>query len=143
MQMKPSTILIASSIVFFIMFIYSGYDKIINFSDKIKSLDNKLSKYINLPESVLEFGMTLVILLEMIGPFIILARMILGNDAPDILKILSNFTFICFILFIIVVTLIYHPPNDKIIPFLSNCTTLSGIIIMFVVSESSLINNKI
>ena len=48
MQMKPSTILIASSIVFFIMFIYSGYDKIINFSDKIKSLDNKLSKYINL-----------------------------------------------------------------------------------------------
>ena len=87
--------------------------------------------------------MTLVILLEMIGPFIILARMILGNDAPDILKILSNFTFICFILFIIVVTLIYHPPNDKIIPFLSNCTTLSGIIIMFVVSESSLINNKI
>jgi hypothetical protein len=123
------------------MFIYSGYDKIINFSDKIKSLDNKLSKYINLPESVLEFGMTLVILLEMIGPFIILARMILGNDAPDILKILSNFTFICFILFIIVVTLIYHPPNDKIIPFLSNCTTLSCIIIMFVVSESSLINN--
>ena len=141
MQMKPSTILIASSIVFFIMFIYSGYDKIINFSDKLKSLDNKLSKYINLPESVLEFGMTLVILLEMIGPFIILARIILGNDAPDILKILSNFTFICFILFIIVVTLIYHPPNDKIIPFLSNCTTLSGIIIMFVVSESSLINN--
>jgi hypothetical protein len=123
------------------MFIYSGYDKIINFSDKLKSLDNKLSKYINLPESVLEFGMTLVILLEMIGPFIILARIILGNDAPDILKILSNFTFICFILFIIVVTLIYHPPNDKIIPFLSNCTTLSGIIIMFVVSESSLINN--
>ena len=55
MQMKPSTILIDSSIVFFIMFIYSGYDKINNFSDKIKSLDNKLSKYINLPESVLEF----------------------------------------------------------------------------------------
>jgi len=141
MQMKPSTILIDSSIVFFIMFIYSGYDKIINFSDKIKSLDNKLSKYINLPESVLEFGMKLVILLEIIGPIIILYRMILGNDAPDILKILSIFTFICFILFIIVVTLIYHPPNDKIIPFLSNCTTLSGIIIMFVVSESSLINN--
>lgn len=139
--MKPSTILIDSSIVFFIMFIYSGYDKIINFSDKIKSLDNKLSKYINLPESVLEFGMKLVILLEIIGPIIILYRMILGNDAPDILKILSIFTFICFILFIIVVTLIYHPPNDKIIPFLSNCTTLSGIIIMFVVSESSLINN--
>lgn len=138
--MKPYTILIASSLVFFIMFIYSGYDKINNFSDKIKSLDNKLSKYINLPESILEFGMKLVILLEIIGPIIILYRMILGNEAPDILKILSIFTFICFILFIIVVTLIYHPPNDKIIPFLSNCTTLSGIIIMFVVSESSLIN---
>ncbi len=123
------------------MFIYSGYDKIIYFKDKIKSLDNKLSQYIKLDECILDFGMKLVILLEILGPIIILARMILGKDAPNILKILSIFTFICFILFLIVVTLIYHPPNDKIIPFLSNCTTLSGIIIMFVVSESSMINN--
>lgn len=139
MQMKPSTILIASSLFFFFMFLYSGFDKIFNFRDKIKSLDNKLSKYIKLPESVLELGMKLVILLEIAGPVIILVRMMLGNRAPDILKRLSNFTFICFILFLIVVTLIYHPPNDKIIPFLSNLTTLCGIIIMFVVSESSLI----
>jgi hypothetical protein len=139
--MENRNTIILASLIFYIMFIYSGYDKIIYFKDKIKSLDNKLSQYIKLDECILDFGMKLVILLEILGPIIILARMILGKDAPNILKILSIFTFICFILFLIVVTLIYHPPNDKIIPFLSNCTTLSGIIIMFVVSESSMINN--
>jgi len=122
------------------MFIYSGYDKIIHFNDKIKSLDSKISKYIKLPEILLKFGMILVIILEIIGPIIILSRMILGKNTPNVLKILSNITFVCYILFLIVVTLIYHPPNDKIIPFLSNCTTLGGIILMFIVSNSSLIN---
>ena len=133
-------IVILASILFFIMFIYSGYDKIIHFNDKIKSLNNKVSQFIKFPESILKFGMILVILLEIIGPIIILSRMILGKNAPNIVKILSNITFICFILFLIIVTLIYHPPNDKIIPFLSNCTTLGGIILMFIVSDSSLIN---
>lgn len=133
-------IIIIASILFFIMFIYSGYDKIIHFNDKIKSLDSKISKYIKLPEILLKFGMILVIILEIIGPIIILSRMILGKNSPNILKILSNITFVCYILFLIVVTLIYHPPNDKIIPFLSNCTTLGGIILMFIVSNSSLIN---
>ena len=76
MQMKPSTILIASSLFFFFMFLYSGFDKIFNFRDKIKSLDNKLSKYIKLPKSVLKLGMILVILLEIAGPIIIFIRMI-------------------------------------------------------------------
>ena len=133
-------IIIIASILFFIMFIYSGYDKIIHFNDKIKSLDSKISKYIKLPEILLKFGMILVILLEIIGPIIILTRMILGKNSPNILKILSDITFGCYILFLIIVTLIYHPPNDKIIPFLSNCTTLGGIILMFILSNSSLIN---
>lgn len=132
-------IIIAASILFFIMFVYSGYDKIVYFNSKITSLNNKLSKY-NLPNSILKFGMILVILLETLGPIIILLRMILGKNSPNILKILSNVTFVCYILFLIVVTLIYHPPNDKIIPFLSNCTTLGGIILMFIVSNSTLIN---
>jgi hypothetical protein len=121
------------------MFVYSGYDKIVYFNSKITSLNNKLSKY-NLPNSILKFGMILVILLETLGPIIILLRMILGKNSPNILKIFSNVTFVCYILFLIVVTLIYHPPNDKIIPFLSNCTTLGGIILMFIVSNSTLIN---
>lgn len=132
-------IIILASILFFVMFVYSGYDKIVYFNSKITSLNNKLSKY-NLPNSILKFGMILVILLETLGPIIILLRMILGKNSPNILKILSNVTFVCYILFLIVVTLIYHPPNDKIIPFLSNCTTLGGIILMFIVSNSTLIN---
>ena len=132
-------IIILASILFFVMFVYSGYDKIVYFNSKITSLNNKLSKY-NLPNSILKFGMILVILLETLGPIIILLRMILGKNCPNILKILSNVTFVCYILFLIFVTLIYHPPNDKIIPFLSNCTTLGGIILMFIVSNSTLIN---
>jgi membrane-anchored protein YejM (alkaline phosphatase superfamily) len=122
------------------MFVFSGYDKIIHFNDKVKSLNNKLLKYIKLPDSLLKIGMILVILLEIIGPIIILSRIILGKNSPNILKIFSNITFICYILFLIVVTFIYHPPNDKTIPFLSNCTTLAGIILMFIVSNSEIIN---
>ena len=88
--MQNIIIIIIASIIFFIMFIYSGYDKINNFNDKIKSLDSKLSQYIKFSEPILKFAMILVILLELVGPIIILSRMILGKNAPKILKLLSN-----------------------------------------------------
>jgi hypothetical protein len=123
------------------MFLYSGIDKIQHFNDKIKTLDDKFKNNISTP--VLKMGMILVILLEIIGPIIIISRLILAENSPKVLNILSNITFIGFIIFIILVTILYHPFSfNKPIPFLSNCSTLAGIIFLFVISNSNLINNR-
>ena len=125
------------SILFFVMFFYSGVTKITSFQDKVTTLDKKLNS--KLPISLLNFAMVCVIFLEIVGPIIIISRMILGEKSPEILKMLSNITFVLFILFLIVVTLLYHPFSwDKAIPFLSNLTTLSGIVLMFIISNSNL-----
>ena len=36
-----------------------------------------------------------------------------------------------YLLFLIVVTLLYHPPTDKMIPFLSNVTTFGGMLLIY------------
>ena len=54
---------------FFIMFVYSGVGKIMNFQKKCKGLAKKT----NLPYPINELGMIGVILLEIIGSLIILS----------------------------------------------------------------------
>ena len=112
-----------SIFLFFIMFIYSGMNKIFTFNKKVKVLQNN----INLPHAICSFGMILVILLEIIGPLIIYYNSI----NPKKLKQITNITYICFLLFLVVVTIIYHPPTDKIIPFLSNVTTFAGLLYLY------------
>jgi len=36
-----------------------------------------------------------------------------------------------FLAFLIVVTFLYHPPTDKLIPFLSNMTTFGGLLYIY------------
>jgi hypothetical protein len=135
---KIHFIIILSTILFFIMFMYSGIDKIKYFNDKVNTLNTKLHS--RFPINLLNFGMGCVIVLEIIGTLIILSRIIMGKNSPHILNIFSNITFILFILFLIVVTLLYHPfSSKKPIPFLSNCTTIAGIIFLFILSNSDLI----
>ena len=55
-------------ILFFIMFIYSGFNKIINFNKKVSNLEKKTG----LPKPINELGMIGVILLELIGSFMII-----------------------------------------------------------------------
>jgi len=135
---KIHFIIILSTILFFTMFMYSGIDKIKYFNDKVNTLNAKLdSKF---PIKLLNFGMGCVIVLEIIGTLIILSRIIMGKNSPHILNIFSNITFILFILFLIAVTLLYHPfSSKKPIPFLSNCTTIAGLIFLFIISNSDLI----
>ena len=131
-------IIILFTILFFIMFIYSGIDKIKYFSDKVNTLNTKLKSMFNI--KLLNIAMACIIALEILGPIIILLRIILGENSPIILNILTNIVFVLFILFLVVVTLIYHPFSlEKSIPFLSNCSTLSGLIFLFIISNSNLI----
>lgn len=111
-------------ILFYLMFIYSGVNKIFTFNKKVTVLANKtgLPNYINV------LGMIGVIILEILGSLILIIN---SFDNKIIDKKIIKFTNILFLLFLIVVTLLYHPPNKKIIPFLSNLTTFSGILYMY------------
>jgi hypothetical protein len=111
-------------ILFFLMFLHSGVNKIINYPKKITGLDNHTRNM--LPKSLLHIGMIGVILLEIVGSIII----ILHFWEFRIPKKIVEMTMYLFLLFLVVVTLLYHPPTDKIIPFLSNVTTFSGLLLI-------------
>ena len=113
-----------SILLFYIMFIYSGVNKINTFSKKTERLGNKTG----LPNIINQLGMIGVILLEIVGSLIIIYDSYNKNVIP---KLLIDFTKIQFLLFLIVVTFLYHPPTEKIIPFLSNLTTFSGLLYMY------------
>lgn len=114
-----------------IMFIWSGYNKIPNFDKKVLTLHNKT----NIDENLCILGMILVILLEIIGFFILIDyffRLNLFykhfNKFNNFIKLshkqLIQIIILLTLLFLIVVTLIYHPLDlKKPIPFLSNLTT--------------------
>ncbi len=111
--------------LFFLMFIYSGYNKIINYQKKIQSLDEHTNK--QLPKRLLDIGIIGVILLEIIGSIIIISYFS-GYKVP---KNIVIYTLYLFLVFLVTVTLLYHPPTDKMIPFLSNVTTFSGLLLIY------------
>ena len=134
-----------ASLLFFIMFVYSGINKCRFFSRKVKTLSKKLSK--NTPRASLvgfsKLAMSLVIILEIFGSIYLISYIcflrpkyisIVGKDKKretitNILKIVAITILALFVIFLILATAIYHPPTDnKLIPFLSNLTTLGGIL---------------
>jgi uncharacterized membrane protein YphA (DoxX/SURF4 family) len=118
--------------------VYSGFDKILSFDKKVCGLKKK----INLPIPILNLAMFLVILLEIFAPLIIIRRLYCGKSSSRFLKYISNMMFKLLLLFLLVVTFLYHPPTDKMIPFLSNCTTFSGVIFLFILSNSDIVNGQ-
>ena len=121
--MNKSTIHKLAILLFFIMFVYSGFNKIIKFNKKVSNLSNKTG----LPYPINELGMIGVILLELIGSFIIIYYFFGGNIDKNLVKKVCEL----YLLFLIVVTLLYHPPTDKMIPFLSNVTTFGGMLLIY------------
>lgn len=110
-------------ILFFIMFIYSGFNKIVNFKKKVINLGKKTG----LPKPVNDLGMIGVILLELIGSFMIIYYFFGGDIDKKLVKKVCEL----YLLFLIVVTFLYHPPTDKMIPFLSNVTTFGGMLLIY------------
>tara|TARA_B100001094_G_scaffold68899_2_gene65279 strand:+ start:3095 stop:3472 length:378 start_codon:yes stop_codon:yes gene_type:complete len=110
-------------ILFFIMFIYSGFQKIFNFTQKVARLQSKTG----LPSPFNEIGIIGVILLEIIGSILIIYYFFDGEINKELIKKICE----VYLLFLIVVTFLYHPPTDKIIPFLSNVTTTGGLLLIY------------
>lgn len=112
-----------SVILFFVMFIYSGIDKIFNFSKKA----NVLSAKTGLPLVISQLGMLGVIILELIGSALMILYFFKCKYVDyNLVKIINNL----FLLFLIVVTFLYHPPWKTPIPFLSNLTTFAGLLLL-------------
>ena len=121
--MNKTTIQNIAILLFFIMFIYSGFMKILNFKTKTEVLVSKT----NLPFPLNDLGMIGVILLEIIGSLLIIYYFWFGGINKELIR---NICMV-FIVFLVVVTYLYHPPWDKLIPFLSNITTIGGMLLIY------------
>lgn len=110
---------------FFFMFIFSGIRKIFNYKDVVGGLTKK-TKF---PYPINDLGIIGVILLEVIGSLIMIYYFFDGKIDNILIKNIC----LLFILFMIVVTPLYHPPNKNIIPFLSNLTILGGFILIYTI----------
>lgn len=118
-------LLIIALILFFSQFMYSGVNKINNFSKKVDILGKKTK----LDKGINEFGMVCVILLEIIGSLIVLGYFI-SNSSNSLYKNITIITLIIFCLFLVVVTALYHPPGAKMIPFMSNVSILGAFLLL-------------
>ena len=116
------------------MFLYSGVDKASNFDSKLSKLQAKLP---NLSSDITKLGLGLVTILEILLPiilvFVFLQIFFTGKVSPLLLS-LNNFLLLALLIFLIVVTYIYHPPStNKMIPFLSNVCTFGGILLLLLI----------
>ena len=115
-------------ILFFVMFVYSGFTKILKFNDKVLTLGNKTG----LPHIINVLGMVYVIILEIVGSLLLVLYFMKNNTiSKKISKKRAKQITIMFLLFLAVVTMLYHPPWDKMIPFLSNVTTFAGMMLIY------------
>lgn len=126
LHLNPQILIIVTLLFVLPMFIYSGIDKIIHFQKKVDSLQKKL----NTTQLIAQLGIIAVIIIEILCSLILLASAITLHKQPAFLKIATNISIILFMLFMIVVTPIYHPPNDKLIPFLSNMCTFGVFLLL-------------
>lgn len=111
-------------VLFFVMFIYSGINKVSGFNKKVKILQKKTA----LPHIINVLGMIGVILLEIFGSLIMICHFTMKN----LIHIqYIKYVNLLFLAFLIVVTFLYHPPTDKLIPFLSNMTTFGGLLYIY------------
>ena len=111
-------------VLFFVMFIYSGINKLSGFNKKVKILQKKTG----LPHIINVLGMIGVILLEIFGSLIMICHFMMKN----LIHIqYIKYVNLLFLAFLIVVTFLYHPPTDKLIPFLSNMTTFGGLLYIY------------
>ena len=110
-------------ILFSLMFLWSGINKIKNFDKKI----NTLFKKTNWNLDFCKIAMILVILLEVVGILLLIDYN--SFNFANLNKKIIKLILLALLAFIVIVTPIYHPPDvNKLIPFLSN-VSLFGLLL--------------
>ena len=113
-----------SLLIFFIYFIISGYNKTNNF----KNVSNSLMKKLNVPILLSQILLFLAILLEVFGSLII----VLNNLFFSFPEILMHFTYLTYLLFLLLVTFIYHPYKKDPYKFLANTSLFAAILFFYI-----------
>jgi uncharacterized membrane protein YphA (DoxX/SURF4 family) len=113
--------------ILLLMFILSGIHKMNNYNETVLSLANKVNPMINLNNDLYKIAILLVILLEIIAPYILITSSYKNKHNKY-----SLYSVYLLIAFTIVATLLYHPLNInsymKSIPFWSNVSLLGGLL---------------
>jgi len=113
-----------SLLIFFSYFLLSGYNKINNFDIIAKGFMNKINS--NFITS--KFLIFLAILLEIFGSLII----ILNNLIVQFPDIIMHFTYLTYLLFLILATIIYHPYKKEPYKFLANVSLFGAILFFYI-----------
>jgi uncharacterized membrane protein YphA (DoxX/SURF4 family) len=110
------------------MFFLSGIQKIFAFDRTVESIGSKIGNIVNL-KMVHQLLIIAVILIEVIAPVLVVSYFATRQN-----KTAAYYGVISLILFTIIVTAIYHPPNFssymKSVPFWSNVSCLGGLLLL-------------
>ena len=115
--------------ILLLMFILSGLHKINNYNNTVLSLANKVNPMINLNNDLYKIAIVLVILLEIIAPYILITSSYKNKHSKY-----SLYSVYLLIAFTILATLLYHPLNInsymKSTPCCANVSLLGGLLLM-------------
>ena len=117
------TLVQVAMILFFAMFFMSGLALPTKFSETVSVLQKKTG----LPYTISYIAILGGMILKIAGP-IIMVLYFFHNYIP---RFVARAVNILFLIFMIIVTIIYHPPWKKIIPFMSNLTIFAGLLIIY------------
>ncbi len=105
------------------LFIVSGYNKIVGFSDNVSGLQTKML-FNSLPLILSQLSMIIAIILELASPIL----MVYGVMKDDTRFVMTG--AICLIVFTVLANIFYHPLNDKsqVMPFIKNTAIVGGLL---------------
>ena len=112
------------SICILVLYIYSGYEKILDLNKTAESLHSKLNI---LPMNLCIIAIIGVIILELFGSLFIIYSVYNNTNKEEV-----YYTIIAFILFNIMATLLYHYPNNhkQLMNFLKNLSITGGFVFL-------------
>jgi uncharacterized membrane protein YphA (DoxX/SURF4 family) len=116
--------LFIGSVCILTLYIYSGYEKILDLNKTAESLHSKLDI---LPMNLCVLAIIGVIILEFFGSLFVIYSVYNNTNKKEV-----YYTIIAFILFNIMATLLYHYPNNKkeFMNFLKNLSITGGFVFL-------------
>lgn len=113
-----------ASVLFFLLFLYSGKNKISNFSDVTKSFKKKTA----VPSFIATCAIAIAVFIEVIGSLILIANQFVTTFFP---QIIIHCMFLLFLLFVVLATLIYHPFKTEPYIFMKNLSLFAALLYMY------------